>query len=358
MDCHKYLVIVDYIKNLINNGEVGYGEKIMSENELAKLFNISRQTVRQAIGILQNEGWLYRVKGSGTFIGKVIEREKATTHNIGVIITYPDEYIFPTIIKGIESVLSANGYTMILGFTSNKVEKEAQCLKSFIGKDIDGLIIESTKSAFPNPNIDYFHILKEKGIPFVFINGLYKELPSSYVVMDDERGGYLAAEFLIENGHKKIGGIFKSDDIQGHNRYKGYISACHKKGLEIAENSILWFTTEDYDTVFSEEYGKLLIKRFKDCSAVICYNDQIAVRLCDIMQSNGLRIPDDISVISFDDSSLAQMSSVKLTTVAHAGQALGENASYALLKLIKSGEGTEMVIKPSLVVRNSVLKIE
>lgn len=355
---HKYLLIKEYIIELISSSECKYGEKIPSENELSKKFGVSRQTVRQAINELENENWLKSVHGSGTYVNKSIDRKKKETKTIGAIITYPDDYIFPSIIKGMESTLSENGYHINLGFTYNKVEKEAQCLKSFMEKDIDGLIIESNKSALPNPNLDLFLKLNRKNIPFIFINGYYNELKASYVIMDDENNGFLATDYLLKKGHSKIGGIFKVDDIQGHLRYKGFVKALHHSDLEVPEENVLWFTTEDSNTIFQKEYSARLLNRFKTCSAIVCYNDQIAVKLMENLKENGVCIPEDISIISFDNSSLAQFSNPQLTSISHLGSGLGEKAAAALIQMIKTGKPHEDKIKSEIIERNSVKSLK
>jgi GntR family transcriptional regulator of arabinose operon len=354
---HKYEIILEFIKEQILNKEITQGDKILSENELALKFNLSRFTVRHAINILTNEGWLDKHHGSGTYV-KIGHTGKRLSHVIGVITTYLDDYIFPSIINGIDEILTPNGYTMTLGITGNKTEKELVCLNAMLQNNVDGLIIEGTKSAFPNVNIDVLSEFKHKNIPVVFINGIYSNIDFSYVLMDDEKGGYMAASYLIDNGHTMIGGIFKSDDIQGHKRYKGFINACRCRGLIVDENSVLWYTTEDFENIFSQEYDKLFMKRFSSSSAIICYNDQIAVKVIDKLERNGKSVPEDISIISFDNSNLAEVSSVKLTSITHAGRIMGQEAATALLSIMSTSNPIKKILDLELIERNSVKKLK
>ena len=95
-----------------------------------------------------------------------------------------------------------------------------------------GLIVEGSKTALPNPNLDLYEKLDLAGIPVVFIHGSYGALPGAVCVSDDNfGGGYQLARHLIARGHTKIAGIFKSDDIQGHQRYLGYLTAMRDAGL-------------------------------------------------------------------------------------------------------------------------------
>jgi GntR family transcriptional regulator of arabinose operon len=226
---HKYEMLKSYIMETIKSEKLEHGQKIYTENELADKLNVSRHTVRKAIGALVNEGWLYRQQGKGTFVGNKIAEKDKKTKIIGVITTYMNDYIFPSIIRGIDSVLSEKGYNIVLLCTYNQHEKERNCLESIQHQDIEGLIVEPTKSALPNPNMDVYNDIVKSGIPLLFINGFNKDIKSSYVIEDDISAGYLATKHLIELGHKSICGIFKIDDIQGHNRFSGFHKDYHFK---------------------------------------------------------------------------------------------------------------------------------
>ncbi|MEH7373548.1 GntR family transcriptional regulator, partial [Neobacillus drentensis] len=230
----KQLLLKDTIKEWITNGEIKPGEKIYSENELVKMFSVSRHTVRQSVGDLVHEGWLYREQGAGTFCSnRMIDTQDlspklsraANSKNIGVITTYISDYIFPSIIKGIESYLAEKGYSLTFSCTDNNLEKEKQCLQSMLSRNVDGLIIEPTRSSSFNPNINYFLELEQLKIPYLMINQFYPQLNPPHLMVNDDKGGFIATEHLIKLGHKKILGIFKSDDLQGGHRMRGYIQA-------------------------------------------------------------------------------------------------------------------------------------
>ena len=229
----KYEELSQWIKNRILDGSFPVGTKIPSENELSVQFGYSRQTVRQAIGTLETQGYLVRSKGSGTYVHRPSRQSREeVTMRIGVVTTYFDDYIFPGIIHGIEEVLTNNHYSMCLGITHNKQSDEENCLKQMLDNGVDGLIVEGTKSALPNVNGTLYREIVDKGIPIVFINGYYRDYCDSYVVMDDVLAGELLTDLLVKKGHKKIGGIFKSDDIQGLKRYEGMQRAA-KRNHEI-----------------------------------------------------------------------------------------------------------------------------
>ena len=141
----KYFQLMEDLKEKILSGEIQAGDKLPSENELSKEYAISRQTVRKALQILQNMGYIYAEHGRGTFCSELV-RHTHTSKNIAVVTTYLSDYIFPRVIAGIDSVLTAQGYSIILKNTRNSRSMEAKCLEELLQKDIDGVIIEPSKS--------------------------------------------------------------------------------------------------------------------------------------------------------------------------------------------------------------------
>jgi GntR family transcriptional regulator of arabinose operon len=354
----KYTAIVSWIEQEVRLGDLKAGDKLPSENELAKQFDLSRQTVRQATSILESSGLLERRRGSGTYVRALGQHPVPASMNIGVIMTYLDDYLFPRIIHGIDGVLAKNGYTMQLSLTYNKVCKERLVLEAMLGREVDGFIIEPTKSALPNVNIDLYNEIKRRGLPTVFLHAPCRDVEFPSVRMDDCACGRLAVKYLAERGHKKIAGIFKSDDRQGRRRYEGYMQGMLQYGLEIDERHISWFTTEDIGmyTGFTGQMQAAIIKaRLQDCTAVVCYNDQTARQIMPVMEACGLRVPDDISLVSFDDSSLATAGEVGLTTFEHPKEELGAATAQMLLSLIRQEEtDTDLKFPAKLIERDSV----
>ena len=349
----KYQQLKDYLTEMIKTQSLHAGEKIPSENELAGKFGISRHTIRQAIGELVNEGWLYRVQGKGTFVNRRPDEEPRRSKTIGLITTYMNDYIFPSIIRGVHNVLPDKGFNITLGCTYNQHEKERACLENFIGQDLAGLIVEATKSALPNPNIALYKEFSRMGIPILFIHGSYRELDYSYIIEDDIQAGYIATKHLIDQGHRKIAGVFKIDDVQGHYRFSGFQKAHLEAGLAMKDSRILWFETDDMQLKFSAK-GPHLHEILSHSTAIVCYNDQISLRVMDVIRENGLSIPEDLSLVSFDDSQLAVASEIKLTTVAHPKEKLGEEAGRAIINMVERRQDYYNVkMQPQLIVRRS-----
>ena len=351
----KYLAIAEWMRQNIYSNNFKYGEKLISENQLCEKFSISRQTARQAISTLEQEGLVTRRRGSGTYINQVGATNKNASHNIGVITTYLDDHVFPYIISGAEKVLSKKNYNMTLRLTRNKVHNERTQLLSLLESDIDGLIVEGTKTSLPNPNMDVYQRFYDLNIPVIFINAYYQAMPCNYIVNDDVLGARLATRHLIENGHSDIFGIFKHDDQQGNNRYKGFIDEMYDQGFTIDDRKILWYSTESQEEIFSSSQLPTLAEKLRKCTSVICYNDQIAMRLIQLFNHTDIDIPSDLSIVSFDNTSVAEISAVPLTSITHPSKEVGKLAAQSILTMIENPHHrVNYTFTPELIIRDSV----
>jgi GntR family transcriptional regulator, arabinose operon transcriptional repressor len=353
----KYKKLVEWVKAQVESSKLGPGEKLNSENELTEMFQISRQTVRRAIEELEMDGIVERRQGSGTYISNVFKRKTENTMNIAVVTTYVDDYIFPSIIKGMEEVISEAGYTLQIAFTHNSVEKEYSVIKNILDRNMaDGIIVEPTKSGIPNPNVELYNEIIAKDIPTIFFNSYYPEIKLPYVVLDDKATGYKAAKHLIDAGHERIAGIFKSDDRQGHLRYAGYVQALSEEGLRLYDENVLWIDTEDLRNLSME--SKRVLKRLKDCTGCVCYNDLAAQEVVKICSKHEIKIPEELSLVSIDNSDLAANCKIPLTSVSHPKIELGKMAASNLIQMIR-GEIAQAsyAFSPELTERKSVKRI-
>lgn len=336
----KYETLADKLRIMIMTGLYKAGDMLPSEFELVETENLSRQTVRQALTLLEREGRISRRRGSGTIVLEAAARREKT-NNVAVVTTYINEYIFPDILRGIEQVLSQNGYTPFISATYNRVDNERDILSMLLTKPIDGIIIEGTKTGLPNPNLDLYHSIKKANIPMVFINGYYPDLkPTVYVVADDQAGGAAAVRLLLSKGRKQIAGIFKSDDIQGHRRYAGYAEALRETNINIRDEHVLWYTTETRETLIKTA----LMDTLKNCDAVVCYNDEVAIQVLDILKENTIQVPEMIAMVSFDGSVFSTFSSPKLTSFLLKKEEVGRIAAAKLVNLMSRFEEKPYVI--------------
>lgn len=350
--------LVNWIQEQITLKKFLPGQKMYSENELKDMFHVSRQTVRHAISILENEGVLVRKQGSGTYINDRRQTNLENRTRVSVVTTYVDGYIFPRTIQGIENVLFENGYSVQIAFTNNQISRERTVLEDILSRDeVAGVIMETTKSAIPNPNLSLYRELQKRGIPVIFVNSSYSHVNIPHVSLNDKMAGTKATEYLIGMGHRKIGAIFKLDDGQGHMRYAGYLQALQEAGMELDDSHIVWIDTFGMHEL--ADYGEVIMDRLKDCTAIVCYNDQVAFDLMEILRKKNVCVPEDVSLVSIDDSELTVLGDVSLTSVPHPMEKLGEKAAINLLKLIENPSyNATYEFDAEIVERNSVKRIE
>jgi len=352
----KYFQLMEDLKEKILSGEIQAGDKLPSENELSGEYGISRQTVRKALQMLQSMGYIYAEHGRGTFCSE-LARHTHTSKNIAVVTTYLSDYIFPRVIEGIDSVLTSQGYSIILKNTRNSRSMEAKCLEELLQKDIDGVIIEPSKSQIFCKHTNLYDKLDEYNIPYVFIQGTMEQLSDRpYVMMDDFKGGYLITKYLLSLGHRKILGMFKADDRQGIERHRGYAKALQEYGVFYDPDRIIWFHTEDRAVKPFARLRAMAASGIK-FDSVVCYNDQIAIKTIQTLSQLGIRVSEDVSVTGYDNSFLAENYQVGLTTIAHPHERLGEIAAKLLLDLMQektlSLADRQIVIEPELIERES-----
>ncbi len=334
----KYQKVIDWITENIDSGVLKPGEKIPSENELCNRFDLSRQTIRHAIAKMTEDGLLESRRGSGTYVADQ-RAEEGERNVIAVVTTYVDDYIFPSTIKGIESKLSEKGYSMQLSFSNNTVGKERQILLDLLGRnDVAGIIMEPVKSALPNPNMDLYRKLQDKQVKILFINTFYPELDVPHVSLNDALSAYKAVRALIDAGHEDIGCVLKLDDGQGRERYRGYLKAITEAGASFSYDHVNWIDT--IDIAKGKSSLNKVWERVKKCSAVFCYNDQVAGLMIEMLADKGIKVPEDISVIGIDDSDIARKGScgVTISSIPHPKERLGEKAAQNMIRMIHEGK--------------------
>lgn len=356
----KYFTLMEELKEEIISGRIQPGEKLPSENQFTVQYSLSRHTVRKALSLLEQEGYIEACHGKGTFCSEKMRHMKKS-RNIAVVTTYISDYIFPRLIQGMDNVLSEQGCSIILKNTGNSRQKEAKCLEELLQKDIDGLIIEPSKSQLSCRHPGLYENLEKYQIPYIFIQGIYTEMKDKpHILMDDARGGYLVTKYLLEQGHRRITGFFKADDIQGIQRHKGYVRALQEAGIPYDPDLVVWFHTEDRRSKPSMMV-KEMVKTGSLPHGIVCYNDQIAVQVIESLEDCGLQVPKDISVTGYDNSLYAQRGT-GITTIAHPQERLGEMAAELILEKIngvsEEDSKVERLIQPELIVRGSCRRLK
>ena len=353
----KYLDIADVIEGRILDYTYNDATSpIPPELTLAEQFNVSRQTIRNALKYLEKKNLVYSIQGSGTFIVKENVSSLPPSKNIAVILNSIESYLNPFKSAAINHQLAKRGYIASIFSTENRLDYEARILDNLIGSNYAGIIMEPTRSILPRFDLKPFQTLQSR-IPFILIDNYYMDLDIPSVAMDDFAGGKLATEHLIAHGHQKIGHIGRSDNGQGILRFKGYVEALKKHRLSYSDDRVFWYTSELFREAFDASLP-MLMKRLRDCTAVFVYNDFFSEKLVPALQEHGIRIPEDLSVVSYDDHISASESDPPLTTIRYPREELGAVAAENLLKMMEDPHfDANYRFVPSIVERKSVQTI-
>ncbi|MBU7556246.1 GntR family transcriptional regulator [Weissella paramesenteroides] len=352
----KYDIVKKGLRNDIISGKFAIGDKLPTEANLTEQYNVSRYTVRRATAGLEQEHYLYRIQGDGMYVNdwKKIPAAKTENKVIGVITTHLADYIFPEIISGIDQIISDAGYALFISNTHNTFDRERRSLLRIIETGISGLIIEPTMSALPNPNQDLYDQIKQLHIPTVFINSKYENSDFNYLEVNDVDSEAQLVRHLIAQGHKRILGVFKVDDIQGAHRMQGFYKAFQTQPDYALDSNIIMYQSDD------EENNALILNKIESYlelphrpTALALYNDSLAIQAIDLVKSLGFRIPEDVAIVGFDDYSLSTYMTPSLTTNRHPKRKMGRDAAQILLDLIDGQPGHDVIYEPDIIVRNS-----
>ena len=275
----KYKWLVEQLREIISDSIQKGINKLPTEQELAGRYRVSRQTVRAALAVLEEEREIRRIKGSGAYITGLSSLEDRNI--VGILIPDEQQYEYPALINDIRVTLAAEGFSCKVYPTHNHVDQERQILQFLLKSPLRALIVEPVKSALPSPNTELYQRLIQRGTSILFLGCAYPQLSQIPVIYEDNLyGAGLLVQSLVEKGHSSIAGIFQMDDQRGHERYQGFLDAMQNQGLTVPDRNICWYTTQELDD-FRQSRDISFLKKFleritPDCTAFICEDDFIA----------------------------------------------------------------------------------
>ena len=306
---------------------------------------VSAETVRRVREIIQETGYVPNMSarslvGSSSRIIAVIS--SLVPLSCGGF--FQDSF-HSVLLSGIEQAVRREGYFLMV----RTVEDAGELQSLLTNWNIDGLIMTGL---FPD---SLYQELTQLGKPFVQIDS-QGSTDSLRVLLQDEQGGYLAARYLLEMGHRDI--LFccppRSKSPVVVDRYRGFLRAMREKGIDFPEERVV---ESEFANTEGIETGKLLAKR-DDFTAVFATADTLACQLCTGLMLGGRRIPEEISVVGFDDTAVSRMNCPPLTTVHQDIAGRGEKAVEMLVRAIRTGENAPPYMFPvHLIERDSVRRI-
>lgn len=355
-----YLQIVDDIRYQIESGNLRVDDQVGSQNELAQKYNVSLITVKKALSELIKEGLLYSRVGKGTYVARQsTEGHKASSKTIGIVLQDLKSPFFSLITQEAENIAFTKGYSILFTHSSGQLAKEESQIAHFREMGVSGLIIASMTHEYrANATIRKLH---NEGFPYVMVSYIH-DPDIFFVGTDHEYGGYVATKHLIEEGFQKIGCIHgEQGNLVGYLRYKGYMRALKEAGREVNENFVYRLPRggEWYDFTSGYEIGKELAEMKNQPDAVFLYNDLAGLGFQRAVLEQGMRIPEDIAIVGFDNIDRAAYARVPLTTVKQPTDKIGELAVDIILKINNNQYApVKTILNPELVVRASTMGVE
>ncbi|MEC5186873.1 MULTISPECIES: LacI family DNA-binding transcriptional regulator [Geobacillus] len=302
--------------------------------------NISDRTKKKVIKVMQELGY-HPNSLAAALTGK-------KTFTIGVLVPDIANPFFAEVSRALENYARETGYAIILCSTDYQLEREQYYLDLLMKKQVDGIIIATEPK-----DLNAFQTLQSRDIPFLMFSIDHLALSSHVVTTDDIRGGYLAGRYLLDKGHRRLAIIAELNRPSGRLRLEGFRRALSDHGIELDQRFII-------DSISKIEDAKIASQKILHLSerptAVFATTDLIAVVFMNEARKTNVSVPEDISVIGFDNTIHAEIADPGLTTIA---QPIDELARYAIYKLLESIENPQIpshriMLTPSLIERESV----
>jgi len=342
--------IAGQLRDHIRRGRFKLGDRLPDERKLAEKFSVSRRTIREAMNLLEKDRLILRHQGRGTFVADpaITGPVRGGTALVGMMV-YEREYYFEKVIQGASVHAARKGYALATGSNATDAE-ESEHVQAYLRNAVLGVVLAPRSEA---SRANYERLI-ERRVPVVFLDTFIAGVDEDYVVVDNAKGTALATRHLVELGHRRIGylGHNRMEDLPCRpERRRGFRETCEELGLSVDPQWVL-----EADQSMNPEGILRVLKSPDRPTAFVTYNDSLAVAAVQAARSCGLKVPEDLSVVGFDDSSLAGGFDVPLTSVNPEHRQIGISAVNLLLEKIDEGPARVkrgIHINPRLEVRQS-----
>ncbi|OBZ17846.1 LacI family DNA-binding transcriptional regulator [Bacillus sp. FJAT-26390] len=270
------------------------------------------------------------------------------TYTIGLLIPDVSNPFFSEIARSVEDLAHSEGYSVIVCSTDNKDDRVEKYIRLLEQKSVDGILIGTGVE-----NADILKQLAEKSLPIVMIAREAVAMPVHSVLTDDFKGGSIAAEHLLGCGHRSMAVLSENFKVtSSFERVRGFRFALFEAGIALDDASIISCNSSIKD---GKRAAAALIRGENRPSAIFCCNDLLAIGALQAAKEAGVRVPEQLSIIGFDDTILSTVTNPALTTIA---QPMDQMVKLAFDLLIRSVENTDeikqrIVMQPELIVRES-----
>ncbi|WP_308290512.1 LacI family DNA-binding transcriptional regulator [Streptomyces marispadix] len=277
---------------------------------------------------------------------------------VGLITPELENPIFPAFAQVIAQGLTRQGYTPVLATQTPGGSTEDELTEMLVDRGVAGIVFVSGLHADTTADMQRYERLRGQGVPFVLINGYSDKVRAPFVSPDDRAAMRLAVTHLAELGHRRIGlALGPERFVPVQRKIEGFLTAMRDQ-LDLTADQAREFVQHSlYTLEGGQAAASALLDR--DCTAVVCASDMMALGAIRAVRQRGLTVPGDVSVIGFDDSPLIAFTDPPLTTIRQPVPAMGQAAVRALLEEIGGTPAphSEFVFLPELVVRGSTASV-
>lgn len=312
-----YRQVERHVQQWIADGRYRPGQRLPSIRELSSLLGVNYLTARQAVAKLAADGVVSTSQGRGTYVSD----PKQNSTKLALVLPNLVSPLSDQVASGIHEVMSSRGAEFSIFNSYEKPEVEVENINRIMQTGLQGAIIFSTMRL-----ASIYAILRLilKGVPVVLVDRYFEDVPTWCATADNVGGAYQATQLLIKAGRRRIGFVSDVTNTTTRNRLAGYRKALSEAGV-VSDESLLGIVPADSDdtrTVTAE-----LLSRKPRPDAIFFGNDLRALLGIQVIKSLGLKIPDDIAVVGFDDMPMTHLSDPPLTTIRQDGVQLGRLAA-------------------------------
>lgn len=280
---------------------------------------------------------------------------RGSTKTIGILIPDISNTFFSTLVHDIQIELSKFNYDIILCNSDGKLENDIHFIHLLSSRGVDGIILSLSAESMEIENQDIIkQVLDTTFVPFIFLDR-YFNYDAHKVIVDNHIAGYEVAKLLHEYGHKNIGIITGPKSLNSsQNRYSGYMDYYKDEHIQFDETCIY---IGNYDCESGYNGAKELLK--KPITAIFAFNDLQAYGVLAYCKDHNIDVPQDLSIVGFDNLEISNIITPKLTTIAQPTSALGRSAASCIIALIENKECEKEIKLPTkLIIRDSLRRIE
>lgn len=352
----RYKIIKKMLSELLST--YPEGAQVPSRTTLCERLDTSRMTLDKAMKELELEGYIYSIKGSGTYIGKEGRSNRRFEGGTWCVIV-PDvqDTAFARLIRGVENIAQREKINMVLCNGDEDVDKQSMYIRRMIDSGVSGFIIVPVITRDIARNQNLYRYVIDSGIPMVFCHREVDGIAIPTIKTSDFYGGYMATKHLIERGYRNIAYIATTRFRISFERCQGYLCALMENGIPV-NRKLICVPEKSEEKINVSEATEMLLDSADELDSIFCFNDNVAREVCETLKSRGRRISDDIGIIGYMNMPVCEEYTPKLTTVAYRMVEIGEMAAEVMLKIMYklplSGYD-QYIFQPSLVVRNSCL---